>query len=66
MAGIFEEIKVSEELKKVIEDLRLAYSKLGDRLELIGPSREKSLALTHLQTSSMYAVRAIAVSTLKQ
>lgn len=46
-------------LEKVAE-LRKAFSELHDKINAIAPdSREKSVALTHMETAAMYAIKAV-------
>lgn len=42
----------------VIESLRHEYSALAQRIELLPPSRERSIAMTELETSAMWAIKA--------
>lgn len=45
---------------KTIAELREAFSKLHDDIErLAPPSREKSVALTNLETTAMWAIKAV-------
>jgi len=45
-------------LEKITE-LREAYSALTEVVTALPPSREKSIALTELETSAMWAVKAV-------
>ena len=46
-----------------ISDLRELFSKLHDDIErLCPPSREKLVALTHLETTAMWAIKAVVVN----
>lgn len=43
-----------------ITQLRQAFSDLHDKIELLAPnSREKSVALTNLETTAMWAIKAV-------
>jgi len=49
----------SESLQKITQ-LREAFSRLHDEIERLAPdSREKSVALTELETSAMWAIKAV-------
>jgi len=50
----------SEEGIGKIAEVRKAFSDLHDKIELLAPnSREKSVALTNLETTAMWAIKAI-------
>ncbi len=52
--------KPSEEGLKKITELREAFSKMSDLIEAnCGASREKSVALTNLETTAMWAIKAV-------
>lgn len=52
--------KPSEEGLKRITQLRRAFSNLHDVIEALAPnSREKSVALTELETTAMWAIKAV-------
>lgn len=52
--------KPSEEGLKRITQLRQAFSNLHDVIEALAPnSREKSVALTNLETTGMWAIKAV-------
>lgn len=43
-----------------IRQLREAFSQLYDKIQQLAPdSREKSVALTHLETTAMWAIKAV-------
>jgi uncharacterized coiled-coil DUF342 family protein len=49
----------AEGLKKITE-LRQAFSDLHDQIEELAPqSREKSVALTNLETTAMWAIKSV-------
>lgn len=53
---------LNDEGVTAVEKIRAAYSALLETIEAnAAPSRERSVAITELQTSSMWAVRAVAV-----
>lgn len=46
-----------------IRELRAAFSELHERIEFEAPaSRERSVALTNLETAAMWAIKAIVVN----
>lgn len=50
----------SEEGKAKIDSVREAFSNLDELVQELAPnSREKSIALTHLETACMFTVKAI-------
>ena len=52
--------KPSEEGLKRITQLRQAFSNLHDVIEALAPnSRERSVALTELETTAMWAIKAV-------
>lgn len=52
--------KPSEEGLKRITQLRQAFSNLHDVIEALAPnSREKSVAFTELETTAMWAIKAV-------
>lgn len=52
--------KPGEDGLKKITALREAFSALHDKIEEIAPSsREKSVALTNLETTAMWAIKAV-------
>lgn len=55
--------KPSAQGVKDIAQLRERFSQLHDAILLLAPeSRERSVALTHLETAAMWAVKAVVVS----
>jgi hypothetical protein len=53
----------SEESQAKITEIRKAYSTLNDLIDSLVPnSREKSVALTNLETSAMWTIKAIVVN----
>lgn len=59
VANMLRRIK-EPQVKKTIAELREAFSKLHDDIErLAPPSREKSVALTNLETTAMWAIKAV-------
>lgn len=53
---------MSEGQRARVQDIQLAASKLYDLIDGLDGSREKSIAITELQTAVMYATRATALS----
>jgi len=52
--------KPSEDGLNRIAALREIFSQVHDRIEELSPnSREKSVALTHLETTAMWAIKAV-------
>lgn len=55
--------KPSDDGLAKITELRNAFSALEDQIEAIAPhSRERSVALTELQTAAMWAIKAVVVN----
>lgn len=55
--------KPSEEGLEKIRALRIAYSELHHMIESVAPrSRETSVALTELETSAMWAIKAVVLN----
>ncbi len=52
--------KPGEESLKTITELREAFSELHEKIEsLAPPSRERSVAITNLETAAMWAIKAV-------
>ena len=52
--------KPSESGLDLIRQLREAYSELHEKIEAIAPhSRERSVAITELETSAMWAIKSV-------
>lgn len=52
--------KPSAEGLKKIDELRQLFSKVDDEIRRLSPvSREQSVALTHLETMAMWAIKAV-------
>jgi hypothetical protein len=52
--------KPSDDGLQKIKALRVAFSKMHDLIEELAPnSREKSIALTNLETTAMWAIKAV-------
>ena len=55
--------KPSEEGLARIRDLRSAFSEIHDLIERVVPSsRERSVALTELETAAMWAIKAVVLN----
>ncbi len=60
MTNTFNHVKPTEEQVKAMNELREAYKYLADRIEVLCPQgRYKSLAITELEKSAMFANKAI-------
>lgn len=60
MAYAYESQPVTEEEQAQIQKLREAFSALGNIIEELSPNgRGKSIAITHLETAAMWAIKAI-------
>lgn len=59
----FDYIKPDEETQHLIENCRRCYKTLLTSLHTIPPSRERSLAITKLEESLMFATKAIVITT---
>jgi len=63
MNKIYDSFRVTDEGVEKIMQLREGFSTLHDLIEACAPSsRERSVALTHLETAAMFANKAIAVA----
>lgn len=54
--------KPSEAMLPVIQDARNAYSALHDFLQSLPYSRQRSIAITELETSAMWAIKGLVLN----
>lgn len=60
MLKAFDTVKPTAETIQKMNVVRLGYSKLAEMLqEMMPASRERSVALTELETSAMWAIKAL-------
>lgn len=60
MNNVSESIIEEDDITDVTR-LRRAYNALADMLATIPPGRHRSIAITELETSSMYAIKALTI-----
>lgn len=54
--------KPSEEMLPLIQEVREAYSKVHEFLLTLPPSRQRAVAITELETSSMWAIKGLVLN----
>lgn len=54
--------KPSDQMLPIIQETRNAYSALNDFLQTLPPSRQRSIAITELETSAMWVIKGLALN----
>lgn len=54
--------KPHEDALPVIQEVRVAYKALYDHIMTLPPSRERSVAITELETSAMWAIKGLVLN----
>ena len=58
----FAYFKPHEDAMEIIQSVRDAYKALYDHLLTLPPSRERSVAITELETSAMWAIKGLVIN----